>query len=124
MGVAKYKLSPKLPAKLREELPTAEEFSRELPHIGLIRLRIEIERMLRDYLAERGIKVDRPMGVVQMLRTLAENGFPQAGSERLMAALSPMNQVHHGIDVGEETAREAMEAGNEFLATLKSMRKQ
>lgn len=123
MGVAKYKVSPTLPPKLRQELPTAEEFSRELPFIGLIRMRIDVERTLRDYIAEQGIKVERAGGVLQMLKILEKNGFAPASSSRLMAGLATMNKVHHGMDIDEDAAKEAIEAGNEFLTALKSAQK-
>lgn len=123
MGVAKYKVSPKLPPKLREELPTAEEFSREFPFMGVLRLRIEIERTLRDHVAACGIKVDRPMGVGQMLQILEKNGLAPAQSARFVASLKIMNQVAHGVDTSQEAAQQSIDAGNEFLAALKAMRK-
>jgi hypothetical protein len=47
MGVAGYRVSSQLPARLEAELPTADELAREFPLMALIRLRTELERALR-----------------------------------------------------------------------------
>ena len=70
MGVAEYVVSGSLPAQLRNELPTAEEFAREFPYMSVVKLRIEIERAIRPLLASRGIDLERPTGIARSLREL------------------------------------------------------
>src|SRR5208337_746553 len=48
MGVAQYKVSPSLPHRLQQELPTIEELGREFALMSVVKLRIEIEGALRD----------------------------------------------------------------------------
>jgi len=59
MGVAQYRLTPapSLPAKLRRELPTADELSGEFGLLSVVGLRIDIERPLRELFEHRGIAV-------------------------------------------------------------------
>ena len=64
MGVAEYIVSGALPAQLRSELPTAEEFAREFPYMSVVKLRIEIEKAIRPLLASRGIGSERATGWV------------------------------------------------------------
>ena len=70
MGVARYRLSPALPVELRQELPTVEELAREFPLMSVIKLRIEIERALRDHFAAQDIALPRPASIGRMLREL------------------------------------------------------
>lgn len=70
MGVAQYQLSHALPPQLEEDLPTVAEFAREFPLMSVVKLRIEIERAVRDLASERGVIFDRPVGIMNMLRDL------------------------------------------------------
>jgi hypothetical protein len=68
MGVAQYRLSAALPGQLKRDLPTAEELAREFPAMSVVKLRIEIERTLRAYLAARGEPSNGSMGIGPILQ--------------------------------------------------------
>ncbi len=93
MGVAEYRVSPALPLQLQQELPTLEEFSREFPMMSVVKLRIEIERALRDYAAANGFEQTRPTGIGNMLRDLQKRGLAPSSTERFLEALRVMNEA-------------------------------
>lgn len=116
MGVARYQLSQALP------LPTVAEFAREFPLMSVVRLRIEIERGLRDIASERGIGFDRPAGILEMLRGLQRQGPTPISIEQMLDAAGVANEVSHGVDVDAEAARAAVEIGTLFLSELQALR--
>jgi predicted nuclease of restriction endonuclease-like (RecB) superfamily len=118
MGVAQYRLSPALPAQYQTTLPTVEELAREFPLISVVKLRIEIERALRDTMSEHGLLPAKPIGIDNMLRALHERGLAPAGTERFLESLRVMNEAAHGLDVDPEISRRAAEIGAAFLAEL------
>jgi hypothetical protein len=67
MGVSQYRLATVLPDQLLGELPTLDEFARELPYFSLVAVRIEIERALR---LSRGLELRRSLGFGQAVREL------------------------------------------------------
>jgi hypothetical protein len=121
MGVAQYQLSHALPPQLEEDLPTAAEFAREFPLMSVVKLRIEIERALRDLATARGITVNRPVGIVNMLRDLQRQGLAPPSTEQMLGSLRVMNEASHGVDVDTDAAKQAVEIGTVFLAELKGM---
>lgn len=122
MGVAQYRLSPALPPQLQQVLPTAEEFAREFPLMSVVKLRIEIERILRDILSDNGLASAAPAGIGNMLRELHQCGLAPASTERFLEALRVMNAAVHGVDVDAMGAEQAVEIGTAFLAELRGMR--
>ncbi|WP_436208419.1 PDDEXK nuclease domain-containing protein [Caballeronia sp. LjRoot31] len=118
MGVAQYRLSPALPAQYQTTLPTVEELAREFPLISVVKLRIEIERALRDTMSEHGLLPAKPIGIDNMLRALHERSLAPAGTERFLESLRVMNEAAHGLDVDPESSRRAAEIGAAFLAEL------
>lgn len=120
MGVAQYRLSQALPAQLEHELPTVEEFAREFPLMSVVRLRIEIERALRDLAEKKGIVFDRPVGIMNMLRDLRKNGAMPASTDEMLRALRIMNEASHGVDVDPDAAKRAVEVGTVFLTELRA----
>ena len=118
MGGAQYRVSPALPLQLQQELPTLEEFSREFPMMSVVKLRIEIERALRDYAAANGFEPTRPTGIGNMLRDLQKRGLAPRSTERFLEMLRVMNEASHGVDVDPKTAARAVEIGATFLAEL------
>ena len=84
MGVAGYQLSKGLPEKLRAELPTVEEFSKDFPLLSVVKVRIDIERTARTLLERHGLNAQRPRSsaVVPALQLCQSNptGTP-AGRE-------------------------------------------
>ncbi|ARL14777.1 PDDEXK nuclease domain-containing protein [Burkholderia pseudomallei] len=122
MGVAHYMLSPALPPQLQQALPTAEEFAREFPLMSVVKLRIEIERILRDILSDNGLASAAPAGIGNMLRELHQRGLAPPSTERFLEALRVMNAAVHGVDVDPMGAEQAVEIGTAFLAELRGMR--
>lgn len=121
MGVAQYQLSHALPPQLEEDLPTVADFAREFPLMSVVKLRIEIERAVRDLASERGVVFDRPVGIMNMLRDLQRHGPVPASTEQMLGALRVMNEASHGVDVDSDAAKRAMEIGGIFLADLKAL---
>ncbi|WP_162894757.1 PDDEXK nuclease domain-containing protein [Rhizobium terrae] len=121
MGVAQYQLSAALPPQLEEDLPTVAEFAREFPLMSVVKLRIEIERAVRDLAEKRGVVFDRPVGIMNMLRDLRRHGAMPASTEQMVGALQTMNAASHGVDVDSEAAKRAVEIGTVFLTELKAL---
>jgi len=121
MGVAQYRVSAALPAQLRQDLPTVEDLSRELPLMSVVKVRIEIERGLREYAIAGGLVLARTAGIGAMLRYLEERGLAPPSAGRLLEALRVMNEATHGMDVDQKVAERAVSIGTEFLAELKSL---
>lgn len=118
MGVAQYRLSPALPEQLKRDLPTIEDLAQEFPAMSVVRLRIEIERALREFMAADGVGPMRPMSIASLLRHLQQLGVAPESTDRLLEVLRVMNEAAHGFDVDPETARQAVEVGTEFLVEL------
>lgn len=122
MGVAQHKLSPALPPQLARDLPTVEEFAREFPLMSIVKLRIEIERTLRDIMRENGIAVRPPAGLGNMLGELHRRGLAPKSTTPLLDAVRVMNQAAHGLDVFAESAQRAVDIGTVFLTELRNQR--
>jgi hypothetical protein len=122
MGVAQYRLSPALPDQLKRELPTAEELAREFPAMSVVKLRIEIERALRNFVAARGDFSSRPLGIGTVLRDLKRRGIAPPSTDRFIEALRVMNEAAHGFDVDAAAAEQAVSIGSEFLAELSALK--
>jgi predicted nuclease of restriction endonuclease-like (RecB) superfamily len=118
MGVAQYKVSPSLPSRLQRDLPTIEELGREFPLMSVVKLRIEIERALRDYAAANGFAPTRPTGIGPMLQDLQRRGLAPPSAGAFVEALRVMNEASHGVDVDQEAAERAVSIGTVFLTEL------
>lgn len=118
MGVAQYRLSASLPDQLKRDLPTAEEFAREFPLMSILRMRVEIERALRDFTTRLGLESPDRISVRHALSELQRHGVAPPSTERLLEALAVMNEAAHGFDVDTESAERAVSIGTEFLAEL------
>lgn len=121
MGVAQYRLSPALPDQLRRELPTAEDLAREFPAMSVVKLRIEIERALRTFVAARADVSSRPMSIGAVLQDLKQRGIAPPSTDRFLEALRVMNEAAHGFDVDPAAAERAVSIGTEFLAELSGL---
>lgn len=120
MGVARYQLSPALPQQLRPDLPTIEELAREFPLMSVVKLRIEIERALRDFMVKNDIPIGRS-GIGNMLRELHRRDLGPASTAKFLDALRVMNAASHGIDVDEVGAQQAVDIGSVFLSELRQL---
>lgn len=123
MGVAQYKVSASLPSRLQQDLPTIEELGREFPLMSVVRLRIEIERALRDYAVANGFAPTHPTGIGLMLQDLQRRGLAPPSTSALVEALRVMNEASHGVDVDPEAAEHAVSVGTAFLVELTSRKR-
>jgi hypothetical protein len=99
-------------------IKSTEELARELPVISIIKLRIEIERAVRGYVAKRGTASKGQSGIDLVLRDLQQRDIAPASTDKLLEALGVMNRVAHGFDVEHEMTEWAIAIGTEFLAEL------
>jgi predicted nuclease of restriction endonuclease-like (RecB) superfamily len=118
MGVAQYRLSPALPEQLKRDLPTIEDLAQEFSAMSVVKLRIEIERALRDFTAAHGLASKRPKSISTVLRELKERGVSPPSTDRFLEALRVMNEAVHGFDVDSKAVAEAVSIGTAFLAEL------
>jgi hypothetical protein len=119
--VSQYRLATALPDQLLGELPTLEEFARELPYLSLVAVRIEIERTLRLLKISRGLELRRSLGVGQALRELKESGGMPSGTDAFLQTLATMNKAAHGLEAEAGAATEALRVASEFLAELRRL---
>jgi predicted nuclease of restriction endonuclease-like (RecB) superfamily len=122
MGVAEYRLTPApaLPAKLRSELPTADDLAGEFGLFSMARLRIDIEGALRKLLEERGIPVPPRLAIAPMMQMLEElKLIPIAGE--FTAAVRILTSAAHGQSAGASAIQEACAAAQRFLAELQNL---
>lgn len=118
MGVAQYRLSPALPEKLKRDLPTVEDLAQEFPAMSVIKLRMEIERALRDLTAAHGIASKRPMSISMVLDELKQRGVAPPSTDRFLEALRVMNKLVHGLEGDPAAVAQAVSIGTVFLAEL------
>jgi len=122
MGVAQYRLSPGLPPQLQRDLPTVEELAREFPLMSVVKLRIEIERTLRDFMIDDGGTPERPAGIGEMVSALQKRRIAPASTKPFLASLRVMLEASHGVDVDGTSAQRAIDVGTTFLAELRELR--
>jgi predicted nuclease of restriction endonuclease-like (RecB) superfamily len=118
MGVAQYRLSPALPEQLKRDLPTIEDLAQEFSAMSVVKLRIEIERALRNFTAAHGIAFKRPMSIRILLEELKQRGVAPPSTDRFLETLSVMNEAAHGLDADSKDVAKAIGIGTEFLAEL------
>jgi hypothetical protein len=117
MGVAAYRVSPALPARLEAELPTVQDLTREFPLMSVVRLRVEIERELRVLLEKRGVQTRR-LGIGQMLQELNRDGALPPSARDFELVLRAMNDAAHGVEIDPNLAAEAVQVGSSLLQEL------
>jgi hypothetical protein len=86
--------------------------------LSVVKLRIEIERALREYASAGGFLPARPIGIGAMLEEFQRRGVAPPSTNRLLEALRVMNEAAHGINVDPEAAEHAVSIGTAFLAEL------
>jgi predicted nuclease of restriction endonuclease-like (RecB) superfamily len=121
MGVSQYRLSTALPDQFQSELPTLEEFARELPYLSLVAVRIEIERALRLLMVFRGLEPRRGLGIGRALHELEKSGGVPSGTDAFLRTLATMDEAAHGFEVDPVAAAEALRVASEFLAELRRL---
>lgn len=99
MGVAAYRVSPQLPKQLEGELPTPDELAREFLLMALVKLRIDIERTLRQLAQQHGVFDGPPLQ-----RLAAARGLPP-GAADLGRTLRALDAAAHGADVSGRCCR-------------------
>ena len=118
MGVSQYRLATALPDQLQGQLPTREEFAREMPYLSLVAVRVEIERALRRLMTFRGIEPSGVIGIGQAVQQLRESGKVPRSTDAFLRALATMNKAAHGLEIEPSATAEALRSGSEFLAEL------
>lgn len=121
MGVADYRVSSSLPARLERDLPTSADLAGEFPLMSLVKLRIEIEQQLRRVADAQGIS-GRAVGIGSMLRALEQAGVLPGSERAFKETLQVLNRATHGIDIAPEAADQAVAAGSRFLEDLRDMK--
>ena len=120
MGVAAYRVSPQLPKQLEGDLPTPDELAREFPLMALVKVRIELERTLRQLTQKHGI-FDGASALGPMLQCLAAvSGLPPSVAD-LGRTLRALDAVAHGADVSVDAATAALDAGAHLLDVLRQL---
>jgi predicted nuclease of restriction endonuclease-like (RecB) superfamily len=122
MGVAEYRLTPApaLPAKLRRELPTTDDLAGEFELLTMARLRIDIERALRELLEKRGVTVAPRLAIASMIQMLEELTLMPI-AEEFAASVRILASPTHGQSGGTSTFQQACSTAQRFLAELQKM---
>jgi predicted nuclease of restriction endonuclease-like (RecB) superfamily len=121
MGVADYRMSSTLPARLEGDLPTSADLAGEFPLMSLVKLRVEIEQQLRRLAASQGL-TGHAAGIGPMLQELQRLGALPASAQAFQETLRTLNQAAHGVSVGPDAATEAVAAGSQFLDDLRALK--
>jgi len=120
LGVAAYRVSPQLPKQLEADLPTSTELAREYPLMVLVKLRIDIERLLRQLTRQHGAP-DGPPATRSMLERLAQvRGLPHS-AVAFGETLRALDAAAHGTDVSTDAAAAALDAGTYLLDALRRL---
>jgi hypothetical protein len=82
--------------------------------MSVVKLRIEIERALRDCAAANGFAPARPAGIGPMLQDLGRRGLAPPSTRRFMEALRVMNEAYHGVEVDPDAADQAVTVGTAY----------
>ena len=121
MGVAEYRISSTLPARLEGALPTSADLAGEFPLMSLVKLRVEIEQQLRRIAAHHGV-AGRATGIGSMLVELQALGVLPHNVPAFENTLRTLNHAAHGITPEPETATKAVAAASRFLDVLRTFR--
>ena len=89
--------------------------------MSLVKIRMDIERALRDIMGLHGEAARRPLGISGRLRELARLGLTPPSTDRFLDAMRTMNEAVHGLDVKPEAAEQAIAVGTEFLSELRAI---
>jgi predicted nuclease of restriction endonuclease-like (RecB) superfamily len=120
MGVAEYRVSSQLPKQLQAELPTASDLAREFPLMSIVKLRIDIERTLRGLAQQLGVP-DDTFAIRSMLNRLEAVGCSPQSAAALEDALRVLNAAAHGMEVSNDAAAAALDAGVRLLDELRRL---
>lgn len=121
LGVAAYHTSPNLPKQLEADLPSPGELAREFPLMGLVKLRSDLERALRQLVQQHDL-LDAPPTLKAMLERLAEIRVLPPSASAIGDTLRVLNAAAHGADLSVEAATAALEAGARFLDELQQLK--
>jgi predicted nuclease of restriction endonuclease-like (RecB) superfamily len=120
MGVAQYRLTPApaLPAKLRRELPSADDFAGEFGLLAMARLRIDIERALRELLEQRGVAITRGLPLASVIQMLEEHKLMR---EEFTASFRILASPIHSQSSDARVIQQACSTAQRFLAELQKL---
>jgi hypothetical protein len=94
----------------------------EFPALSIVKLRMEIERSLRDVTKQLGMASKRPTSIGSVLRELQHRGLAPPSTARFLESLKIMNEAVHGYDLDAAATAQAVSIGNDFLAELENLR--
>lgn len=120
MGVAEYRVSSQLPKQLEAELPSASDLAREFPLMSLVKLRIDIERTLREVAQQLGMP-DDTFAIRSMLNRLEAAGCSPQSAAAFEDALRVLNAATHGMEVSGDAAAAALDAGTRLLDEIRRL---
>jgi hypothetical protein len=89
--------------------------------MSVVKLRIEIERTLRAFLAARGEPSNASMSIGPILQDLKRRGLAPPSTDKFLKTLRLMNEAAHGLDIDPEATEQAITVGTEFLAELSAI---
>ncbi len=118
MGVAQYRLSPALPERLKQELPTVEDLEPEFCTMAFIALRRKVDYTLRDFSAAHDIRADASVTIESLLSELKQRGVAPANTDQLVEALQAVKTTARGFEVDPAAAAQAAAVGRRFIAEL------
>jgi predicted nuclease of restriction endonuclease-like (RecB) superfamily len=121
MGIADYRVSSSLPARLERDLPTLADLAGEFPLLSLVKLRIEIEQQLRRIADAHGIN-GRAAGIGSMLLELELAGVLPGSEQAFKETLRVLTRATHGVEIAPDVAGQAVAAGSRFLEDLRDMK--
>jgi hypothetical protein len=101
-------------------LPTPDELAREFPLMALVKLRIDIERMLRQLAQQHGV-FDGPPAVGVLLERLAAAGGLPPSAAHFGETLRVLNAAAHGVEVSADISAAALNAGTRLLDELRRL---
>lgn len=121
MGVSRYTLSTTLPSGLQSELPTVEDLSADIPALSLVKLRMRIEREVREVMAQSTTMAVSTGSMGALLRELDSSGKAPPSTQQFLEALSTMNDVIHGAESNQDSIKQAIDLGKISLSELDQM---
>lgn len=120
MGIAAYRVSPQAAQAARGRVADPGRACREFPLMALVKVRIDLERTLRQLAQKHGIFDGGPALGPMLQRLAAVRGLPPSVAD-LGGTLRALNAAAHGADVSADAAAAALDAGTRLLDGLRRL---
>ncbi len=119
MGVAEYRLTQALPERLKSQLPTNEDLAAELPLIGLLTLRMQLEKRLALIAKEHGLAWERESIGMLVTNLQVSELISTEMLHSIMVLSETLNRAAHGERMTTEEAQQSLEVGTAVLGKLR-----